>query len=177
MSKIDLDELGLLAAQATPGPWKEGRHDMFSIVEGAHAKYIYANSIPVAISTGEEKDCERVLADARYIAAACNAVPSLIARVREQELINSHLRNQVEGLEELTDDLRANEHELTKQLDFVANCLAQSEKCFMPKEFSCSYRTPYGLYCHAEKAIRMNCIYCRAEEAAKQAGMEVEDAD
>lgn len=82
---INLDELERMAAQATPGPWKEGRHDMFSIVEGAHAKYIYANSIPVAISTGEEKDCERVLADARYIAAACSAVPELIARVRELE--------------------------------------------------------------------------------------------
>ena len=82
---IDLDELERLAKAATPGPWKEGRHDMFSIVEGAHAKYIYANSIPVAISTGEEKDCERVLADARYIAAACNAVPELIARIRELE--------------------------------------------------------------------------------------------
>lgn len=85
MDRIDLDELERLAKAATPGPWKEGRHDMFSIVEGAHAKYIYANSIPIAISTGEENDCERVLADARYIAAACNAVPSLIARVRELE--------------------------------------------------------------------------------------------
>lgn len=102
---------------------------------------------------------------------------ALLARVRGQEFINSHLTIQVEGLEELTDNLRANEHELTKQLDFVAGCLAQSEKCFMPKEFSCSYRTPYGLYCHAEKAIRLNCIYLRAEEAAKQADMEVEDAE
>lgn len=102
---------------------------------------------------------------------------ALLAKMRGQELINSHLRNQVEGLEELTDDLRANEHELTKQLDFVANCLAQSEKCFMPKEFSCSYRTPYGLYCHAEKAIRLNCIYCRAEEASKRKDEEIEDAD
>lgn len=81
--EIDLDELERLAKAATPGPWKEGRHDMFSIVEGAHAKYIYANRIPVAISTGEEKDCERVLADARYIAAACNALPGLIAENRE----------------------------------------------------------------------------------------------
>ena len=85
MDKIDLEELARLASAATPGPWKEGRHDMFSIVEGAHAKYIYANSIPVAISTGEEKDCERVLADARYIAAACNHAPELVARVRELE--------------------------------------------------------------------------------------------
>lgn len=101
----------------------------------------------------------------------------LLARVRGQELTNSHLRNQVKGLEELTDDLRANEYELAKQLDFVANCLAQSEKCFMPKEFGCSSRTPYGHYCHAEKAIRLNCIYIRAKEAAKQVDMEVEDAD
>lgn len=85
MDKIDLEELERLAKAATPGPWTEGRHDMFSVVEGAYAKYIYANRIPIAISTGEEKDCERVLADARYIAAACNAAPSLTAKVRELE--------------------------------------------------------------------------------------------
>lgn len=103
---IDLEELERLAKAATPGPWKEGRHDMFSIVEGAHAKYIYANSIPVAISTGEEKDCERVLADARYIAAACNAVPDLIAENRA-----------------LLERIRALEQKAKKTEDLLGDCL------------------------------------------------------
>lgn len=140
--ELDLDELERLAAQATPGPWKEGRHDMFSIVEGAHAKYIYANSIPVAISTGEEKDCERVLADARYIAAACNAVPSLIARVRELERQREYLAR------ELSSD------------DDQADC----DHTHLP----CEHRSVW--YCKAGLKGQMQCWISEAEKFAKEGG-------
>lgn len=148
-----LEELERLAAQATPGPWEVGEfagiHNGFEGVAMAYA--------------GNSKMNE----NAAYIVAACNAVLSLIARLRGLELKNSHLSNLVEGLEEHTDILRAKVSELEKQRDFLAKCLLKQEKCFMPQKFGCSIRTPYGHYCHAESYQRESCIWSRAEEMAK----------
>lgn len=78
---IDLEELERLAAQATPGPWF--CKSVPGLGGGRHNRpHIFADGIclPVAslsVIKGEE--------DAAYITAACNAVPELIARVRELE--------------------------------------------------------------------------------------------
>ena len=85
MDSAKLDELERLAKAATPGPWTEGRHDMKSIVEGYPAKYIYSPFQAVAIACGEDVAWHQVICNAEYIVAACNAVPELIARVRELE--------------------------------------------------------------------------------------------
>ena len=78
---IDLEELERLAKAATPGPWF--CKSVPGLGGGRHNKpHIFADGVclPVAslsVIKGEE--------DASYIVAACNAVPSLIARVRDLE--------------------------------------------------------------------------------------------
>ena len=159
-----LEELERLATQVMPVPWETKetveyhgsfvRNALYLSVDG-WTRAILFNHLAV-----EKKS-------AAYIVAACNAVPSLIARLRGLELKNSHLSNMVEGLEEHTDILRAKVSELEKQRDFLARCLLKQEKCFMPQKFGCSNRTPYGHYCHAESYQRESCIMARAEEMAK----------
>ena len=71
---IDLDELERLAKAATSGPWEVVDARVFlddedlEIRNGQHC---------IGFGSGE--------ANAAYIVAACNAVPELIARVRELE--------------------------------------------------------------------------------------------
>lgn len=87
MDKIDLEELERLAKAATPGPWK---HRTISKT----ATVILAADTPLcATKYSVNKDH-----DAAYIVAACNAVPSLIARVRELETENERLKKQCEHL-------------------------------------------------------------------------------
>jgi hypothetical protein len=72
MDKIDLEELERLAKAATPGPWVVAHLC-------TNANFVFAQA----------PDCDMVFhareADVQYITAACNAVPELIARVRELE--------------------------------------------------------------------------------------------
>lgn len=78
-----LDELERLRKAATPGPWKhniEPRHDgmgfiwPFSSIESEDAK---------AIEDEEENVTDSITrADAAYIVAACNAVPSLVEMIK-----------------------------------------------------------------------------------------------
>lgn len=71
---LDLEELELLAKAATPGPW---RHDPDENFLDHDCQIIKGDTVFV---------CEFVTeANAAYIVAACNAVPELIARVRELE--------------------------------------------------------------------------------------------
>ena len=67
---IDLDELERLAKAATPGPWCNDYEDIFKWTFMLTKKPIATAELP---------------GNARYIVAACNAVPELIARVRELE--------------------------------------------------------------------------------------------
>ena len=64
---IDLDELMRLHAAATPGPWKHKIDDYFTTI------HTIETSIASYVSP----------ANAAYICAACNAVPELVARIRE----------------------------------------------------------------------------------------------
>lgn len=75
MEKIDLEELERLAAQATHLPWKVSDIDDRYIVDGSGKREL------ARVSMRYKPYPER----AEYIAAACNAVPELIARVRELE--------------------------------------------------------------------------------------------
>ena len=77
---LDLEKLERLAAQATPGPWEmvDARafldDEDFEIRNGQHC---------IGYGTSE--------ADSAYIVAACNAVPELVARVRELEVVEESL--------------------------------------------------------------------------------------
>lgn len=83
MDKIDLEGLERLAKEATPGPWCNDYEDIFKWMFMLTKKPIATAELP---------------GNARYIVAACNAVPSLIARIREleQELEVYHEEKQLE---------------------------------------------------------------------------------
>lgn len=63
----------------TPGPWRAGRPDAATYVDGVASKWIYADLKYVAIASGVECEWGEVMANARLIAAA----PELLSVVRE----------------------------------------------------------------------------------------------
>lgn len=106
LTDAELERLEGLAAKATPGPWAEMNRGWYPMVYGPNG----------------ERVCRAVdnKNDTIYIAAACNAVPSLVAEVRRLrekldkehsawrvaevrgdglEMENAALRDRVEALE------------------------------------------------------------------------------
>ncbi len=82
MAELDMDALQAMADMASPGPWRVTQDDL------SHPAGYDVNrpsGLPVAIDTEGYTGCIPVLADAEFIAAAREAVPTLIARVRELE--------------------------------------------------------------------------------------------
>lgn len=76
MERVDLDALEAALAKATPGPWRRGsRHDY--VVVHLDDGYI------VADEDIEDDSPERVEADTDAIISAHNALPALIAEVRQ----------------------------------------------------------------------------------------------
>lgn len=76
MSHIDLDRLATLAEAATPLPWKPS--DLYSLVSPTQID-------GYAFPKDREDAKAQIDADRAYIAAACNATPALIERVKEAE--------------------------------------------------------------------------------------------
>lgn len=68
---VNLDELMRLHAAATPGPWDADVNDIAYDSNGDHICYTQFSK--------NSKD------NLKYICAACNAVPELVARIRELE--------------------------------------------------------------------------------------------
>lgn len=55
----------------TPGPWKAGRPDMATIVDGFNSKWVYAGNKYIAVASGQDiRDWDEVMANAHLIAAA-----------------------------------------------------------------------------------------------------------
>lgn len=84
---IDLDELMRLHEEATPGPWKVKIGD-FESEDGygtVTAPYVEANGKTICVPTDRGPDDDNDEDDAAYIVSACNAVPELVARIRELE--------------------------------------------------------------------------------------------
>lgn len=79
---IDLDELERLAKAATPVPWMVAH-----LCTNANFVFAQAPDCDIVFHAREE--------DVQYITEACNAVPELIARVRELEAENADLQNQL----------------------------------------------------------------------------------
>ena len=86
-TKIDLDELERLANAATPGPWR---------VESEVVRDSMGLFWPISSIEGTEDNVTEnvTTGDAAYIVAACNAVPELIAKVRELERQRDWLASQ-----------------------------------------------------------------------------------
>lgn len=84
---IDLDELMRLREAATPGPWKAKIGD-FEYEDGygtVTAPYVEADGKTICVPTDRGPDDDNDESDAAYIVSACNAVPELVARIRELE--------------------------------------------------------------------------------------------
>lgn len=84
---IDLDELMRLHEAATPGPWKVKNGD-FESEDGygtVTAPYVEADGKTICVPFDRGPDDDNDEDDAAYIVAACNAVPELVARIRELE--------------------------------------------------------------------------------------------
>ena len=85
---IDLDELERLAKAATPGPWHKQGFDVYAW-QGKRRQFV-ARTAPVVVSNRDFMS--RNMNDPAYIVAACNAVPELIARVRELQAKIANLK-------------------------------------------------------------------------------------
>ena len=84
---INLDELMKLMKAARPGPWKVNSGD-FESEDGygtVTAPYVEAEGKTICVPVDRGPDDENDEADAAYIVAACNAVPEMVARIRELE--------------------------------------------------------------------------------------------
>jgi hypothetical protein len=103
----DLEKLESLAKAATPGPWV--------VKDGANShvfdqRISLENDISVAFSEG---------ADAAFIAAACEAVPSLIARVRELEAVLKPFADEAAQYDENDDDDAPSDNDTAWSSDFT----------------------------------------------------------
>ena len=81
MSMIDLDELMKLREAATPGPWKSCTDEVYVCGELSYYDYVgnaEGQEVVSRITSVSEED-------SAYICAACNAIPELVARIRELE--------------------------------------------------------------------------------------------
>ena len=101
---VDIEKLEALAKAATPGPWKQGPY------------------VPDGIFSAEGMilfdDCTRrrnFTNNIAYITAACNAVPELIARVRELERQREWLAKKCEELSDDVEDSFMPHHIPTKE--------------------------------------------------------------
>ena len=84
---VNLDELMRLHEAATPGPWKVNIGD-FESEDGygtVTAPYVEADGKTICVPFDRGPDDENDEADAAYIVAACNAMPELVAQIRELE--------------------------------------------------------------------------------------------
>jgi len=80
MTKDELDELEALTNAATPGPWESTGVSIWG------RNNVWVGELNFALSRQESLVTPRVSNDANFIVAAREAIPRLIARVRELEM-------------------------------------------------------------------------------------------
>lgn len=78
------DQLTHAAPTFTPGPWKAGRADMATIVDGFDSKWIYGpgeveDCRYIAVASGRECEWPEVMANAHLIASAPDLYAALTA--------------------------------------------------------------------------------------------------
>lgn len=75
----------------TPGPWKAGRPDMATMVDGAPSKWIYAGEQYVACASGRiDGPFDKVMANAHLIAAAPDLYEALDWAIQSWDEHNKH---------------------------------------------------------------------------------------
>lgn len=111
LTDADLARLEELAGKATPGPWETVMDFGVGCPSGD-------GPVPLKVCMADEKN------DARYIAAACNATPALVAEVRR-------LRARVEALEWLVECIDNYEWNSNRSGWFVAQGVAKEAKATM----------------------------------------------
>ena len=94
------EEAERMANAATPGPWRAGRPDMATIVDGVESKWIYdALGEYMAVASGwGERPWHEVIANAEFIARARELVPALAAALRAAHEENKRLVTQAAEL-------------------------------------------------------------------------------
>ena len=121
---IDLDELMRLREAATPGPWKVNIGD-FESEDGygtVTAPYVEADGKTICVPFDRGPDDDNDEDDAAYIVAACNAVPELVARIRELEA--EIKRRDAQKWADL-----CNECESDGSCHYVGTCPFEGRKC------------------------------------------------
>jgi hypothetical protein len=96
-----LDEWGKLANAATPGPWRTDLNVTSWSVLAPEWKRVCSGDIPDSLWRGplEERAASVYIADMRFIAAAREAIPALIAMVRVRDAKIALLKKQSHTLE------------------------------------------------------------------------------
>lgn len=124
---IDLDKLMLLYAGATPGPWevKSGEFEGYEGYGTVTAPYVEADGKMICVPFDRDPEDENDESDAAYIVAACNAVPELVARIRE-----------VDGGRRMTEKKK---HLLAGKLAFLCNHASRDGTCPMMIDCDCPF--------------------------------------
>lgn len=114
MTRPDLDALQALLDKATPGPWRNERTgDEETVMRIIHGRRSAGGSEVCIVTTGSYNDATEA-GNAALIAAAVNALPALIARVRELEQERDEARAERDALREV---VRAADAVRTLQFD------------------------------------------------------------
>jgi len=66
----------------TPEPWRAGRADMATIVDGYDSKWIYAGNKYVAIASSQDIKCWKTVMANAYLIEGAPAMRTEIARLR-----------------------------------------------------------------------------------------------
>ena len=73
-----------ICSRATKGPWRAGRADMATVVDGYDSKWIYAGEKYVAIASGQDiESWDEVMANAYLMAMSREALPHYIGLLKQ----------------------------------------------------------------------------------------------
>lgn len=83
MVKRNLEADLAVCEAATKGPWRAGRADMATVVDGYDSKWIYAGEKYVAIASGQDiESWDEVMANAYLMAMSREALPHYIGLLK-----------------------------------------------------------------------------------------------
>lgn len=119
MTDAELEELGALLARATPQPWKADKNLGCKSIKGdKRGQFKQGQHTELAYTVGLSDEAADA-ANARLIATAVNALPSLISTIRE-------LREENAARDRVVEAARAYCDQMMLQ-DYIAQCKAWDE--------------------------------------------------
>jgi hypothetical protein len=97
--RFDVKKAEELCEKATPGPWKAGRPDMATIVDGVGSKWIYSGDQYVAIASGHvDGPWKQVMNNATFIAESRSLIPEAIAEIQLLRAIYTEAKNSTDWI-------------------------------------------------------------------------------